>query len=55
MIRLDSTQMSKDLREWLHVIETLGNAKIDLILGKPEVKSVPVCSVNMDFIVTPCG
>lgn len=55
MNRLDSTQMSKDLREWLHVIETLGNAHIDLILGKPEVKSVPVCSINMDFSITPCG
>lgn len=55
MIRLDSTQLSKDLREWLHVIEILGNARIDLILGKPEVKSVPVCSVNMGFLVTPCG
>ncbi len=55
MIRLDSTQMSKDLREWLHVIETLGNAQINLIFGKPEVKSVPLCSINMDFSVTPYG
>lgn len=51
MIRLDSTHMSKDLREWLRVIETLGNAQINLIFGKPEVKSVPVCAINMDFRV----
>jgi hypothetical protein len=47
----NKVELTKEMKEWIKVIETLGNCEVDVVIGKPDLGLCARYPVQQDFYI----
>lgn len=47
----NKVELTKEMKEWIKVIETLGNCEVDVVIGKPDSGICARYPVQQDFYI----
>ena len=47
----NKVELTKEMKEWIKVIETLGNCEVDVVIGKPDSGLCARYPVQQDFYI----
>ena len=47
----NKVELTKEMKEWINVIETLGNCEVDVVIGKPDLGLCARFPVQQNFYI----